>query len=380
MAAEQAERFETVIVGGGQAGLSTGYHLARRGRTFVILDARERIGDSWRTRWDSLRVFTPARYSGLPGWDFPASPLTYPTKDAIAEYLEAYAARFELPVRSGVEVDSLSREGDRYLVTAGDQRFEADNVVIASGSYHGLRVPDFASELAPEILQLGSTDYRRPSQLREGGVLVVGAGNSGAEIALDVARTHETWLSGKHPGSEPTRAGSIPDRLLMPLFWFLISDMLTVKTRIGRAFRRKFLSMAAPLGRVRPRDLKAAGVVRVARTVGVHDGAPALEDGRVLDVANVIWCTGFRADFAWVDLPGFGEDGEPVHERGVVAGEPGLYLVGRPFQFGFTSSLLGGVGRDAEHVVERIVAAADGRRAVGRMRPARTLAGEASRP
>lgn len=380
MAAEQAERFETVIVGGGQAGLSTGYHLAKRGRTFVILDASERIGDPWRRRWDSLRVFTPARYSGLPGWAFPASPWTYPTKDEIAEYLEAYAARFDLPVRSGVEVDGLSREADHYALTAGEKRFEADNVVIASGSYHGLRVPDFASELDPEILQLGSTEYRRPSQLRDGGVLVVGAGNSGAEIALEASRTHETWLSGRHPGSEPTRAGSLPDRLFVPLFWFLVSDVLTVRTAVGRAFGRKFVGRGVPLGRVRPRDLEAAGVVRVPRTVGVREGAPALEDGRVLEVANVIWCTGFRADFTWIDLPRFGEDGEPVHQRGVVAGEPGLYFVGRPFQFGVTSVLIGGVGRDAEYVVEQLVAAADGRRAVGWTQPARTLAGEASRP
>ena len=166
----------------------------------------------------------------------------------------------------------------------------------------------------------------------------------------------------------------------MPLFWFLVSDVLTVRTAVGRAFGRKFVGRGVPLGRVRPRDLEAAGVVRVPRTVGVRDGTPALEDGRVLEVANVIWCTGFRADFTWIDLPRFGEDGEPVHQRGVVAGEPGLYFVGRPFQFGVTSVLIGGVGRDAEYVVEQLVAAADGRRAVGWTQPARTLAGEASRP
>ena len=349
------EQFETVIVGGGQAGLSTGYHLAKLGRTFVILDASPRIGDSWRTRWDSLRVYTPARYSGLPGWRFPAPRASYPTKDGVADYLEAYAARFDLPVRSGVEVDRLVREGDRFVVVSGDRRFEAENVVVATGSYHGPRVPDFASEVDPGILQLTSTEYRNPAQLRAGGVLVVGAGNSGAEIALDVSRTHATWLSGRHPGSEPTRAGSVPDRLLMPLFWFLISRVLTVNTRIGRWFRPKFLGMAAPLARVKTKDLDAAGVERVPRTSGVQEGLPSLEDGSVLDVTNVIWCTGFRADFGWIDLPAFGADGEPLQDRGVVVGEPGLYFVGRPFQFAFTSSLVGGVGRDAEHVAKHIV-------------------------
>ena len=178
------ERFETVIVGGGQAGLATGYHLARLGRPFVILDAGQRIGDAWRHRWDSLRLFTPARYSGLPGMGFPAAAWHYPTKDEVAEYLETYTARFQLPVRTGVRVDGLTRQGDRYLVTAGERRYEAGNVVVASGAYHHPRIPDFAAELDRGILQLHSTGYRRPAQLRDGGVLVVGAGNSGAEIAL----------------------------------------------------------------------------------------------------------------------------------------------------------------------------------------------------
>jgi putative flavoprotein involved in K+ transport len=213
------ERFDTVVVGGGQAGLSVGYHLARQGRRFVILDAGERVGDSWRRRWDSLRLYTPARYSGLPGRRFPGPGFSYPGKDDVADYLEAYAAHFDLPLRLGVKVDALSRNGNGYVLVAGDRRFEAESVVVASGAYHGSKVPAFAEELEPGILQLDSTEYRNPSRLREGGVLVVGAGNSGAEIALEVSDTHQTWLSGRHPGSEPTRAGSVPDRLLMPLFW-----------------------------------------------------------------------------------------------------------------------------------------------------------------
>ena len=241
-----------------------------------------------------------------------------------------------------------------YVVAAGDHRFGADNVVVASGAYQRLTVPAFASELDPRIAQLDSTEYRNPAQLRDGGVLVVGAANSGAEIALEVSRTHPTWLSGRHPGNEPTRAGSFWDRALMPLFWFVVSDVLTVQNPVGRKFRSEFLTRAAPLARVKPKDLDAAGVERLPRTEGAQDGLPLLEDGRVMDVSNVIWCSGFRADFGWIDLPVFGEDGEPVHERGVVAGEPGLYFVGRPFQFGFTSSLIGGVGRDAKHVVEQV--------------------------
>jgi putative flavoprotein involved in K+ transport len=175
-----SERLETMIIGGGQAGLATGYHLAKRDLPFVILDANERIGDAWRKRWDSLRLFTPARYSGLPGWPFPAPRASYPTKEDVADYLEAYAARFDLPVRAGVAVDGLFREGNWYVLVSGDRRFEAKNVVVASGAYQTPRVPAFASELDPGIVQLHSVEYRDPAQLREGGVLVVGAGNSGA--------------------------------------------------------------------------------------------------------------------------------------------------------------------------------------------------------
>jgi putative flavoprotein involved in K+ transport len=348
------ERFETVIVGGGQAGLAVGYHLARRGRPFVILDANQRIGDAWRQRWDSLRLFTPARYSGLPGMPFPAPPFSYPTKDQVADYLEAYATRFDLPVRTGVRVDRLTRDRDRYLVAAGDHRLEADHVVVASGAYQRPRIPAFAAELDPGILQLDPIRYRDPSQLPGGGVLVVGAGNSGAEIAFEVSGTHPTWLSGPDTGHIPVRSGSRWDRLLTPPVWWFASRVLTVGTPIGRKVRPRALTTTAPLERVRPKELAAAGVERVPRTVGVRDGSPLLEGGRVMDVATVLWCTGFRPDFAWVDLPVFDPDGAPAHHRGVVGSQPGLYFLGLWFLSAFTSSLLGGVGSDAEHIAEQI--------------------------
>ena len=351
----EPERYETVVVGGGQAGLATGYHLARLGRPFVILDAGQRVGDAWRARWDSLRLFTPARYSGLPGMGFPAAAWHYPTKDEVAEYLEFYAARFQLPVRTGVRVDGLTRQGDRYLVTAGERRFEAANVVVASGAYHHPLVPGFAPELDPGILQLHSSGYRRPAQLQEGGVLVVGAANSGAEIAVELAGAHRTWLSGRHPGSEPTRAGSRLDRLLTPPFWFFISQVLTVDTPVGRKLRPKLMGAGTPLARVR-RGHHRRRIERVPRAVGARDGLPVLEDGRVLEVANVVWCTGYRPDFSWIDLPVTDDDGQPRHDRGVVAGQPGLYFVGLFFQSAVSSALVGGVGRDAEQIVARIAA------------------------
>ena len=359
MSDSRSERFETVIIGGGQAGLAAGYHLARLERPFVILEANERLGDSWRKRWDSLRLFTPARYDGLPGMPFPAAAWSSPTKDEVANYIEEYAAHFVLPVRTSVRVDALSREQDRYVVAAGSRRFVADNVVVASGAYHTPRVPAFAPRLDVRIVQLHSSEYRNPFQLRDGGVLVVGAGNSGAEIALEVAGSHPTLLSGRDTGQEaPWRIGSLPDRLLTPPIWLLLTHLFTSKNLVGRKLRDKGGSMGHPLIRVKPKDISAAGIERVPRTVGVQNGHPALKDGRVLDVTNVIWCTGFRPAFGWIDLPVFGEHGEPVHERGVVGSEPGLYFVGRFFLHALTSSLIGGVGRDAKHIAKHIASRA----------------------
>ena len=205
--------YDTIIIGGSQAGLATGYYLQQQGRNFVILDANKRIGDSWRKRWNSLRLFTPARYDGLPGMPFPAPAHAFPTKDEMADYLEAYATRFDLPVRTGVKVDCLSRQGDRFIVTAGDLRFEAEHVVVAMSNWQRPRVPPFAQELDPGIVQLHSSEYQNPSQLRDGGVLIVGAGNSGSEIALETAPGHPTWLSGRDTGHLPFRIDGVAARI-----------------------------------------------------------------------------------------------------------------------------------------------------------------------
>jgi putative flavoprotein involved in K+ transport len=356
-AVSDAERIETVVVGGG---LSVGYHLAQRGLSFVILDANERIGDSWRKRWDSLRLFTPARFNGLDGMPFPGSAHSFSSKDEVADYLETYAARFRLPVRTGVRVRRLSRNGAQFLVDAEPQLFEADNVVVAMGSYQLPRLPMFAASLDPDIVQLHSAAYRNVAQLREGRVLVVGVGNSGAEIALDVAASLPTWLAGTESGRVPFRHGGALARLIfLPLMFRVIGHrVLTVHTRVGRRMRPKLLSHAAPLVRVTPPNMAAAGIQRVSRVVGTRDGLPLLEDERILPVENVIWCTGFRPDFSWIDLPVFGgqdkEPNEPIHVRGIVADEPGLYFVGLAFLYAMSSGFLPGVGRDAEHVVKHI--------------------------
>ncbi|MEA2592380.1 MAG: putative flavoprotein involved in transport [Actinomycetota bacterium] len=358
------ERVQTVIVGGGQAGLSVGYHLARRGLPFVILDAGERIGDAWRNRWDSLRLFSPARYDGLTGMAFPAPGASYPTKNEMADYLEAYARRFGLRVQTGVEVDGLSKHGDRFVVTAGQRQFESENVVVAMANYQRPWVPEFAGQLDPRIVQLHAADYRNPSQLRSGGVLVVGAGNSGAEIAIEVVRSHPTWMAGAGPGHIPLRPETLAARyLLIRLVRFVGHHVLSVNTPIGRKVRPKLLHKATPLIRVKPKDLAAAGVERVPSVVGVRGGLPVLEGDRALDVANIIWCTGFHPSYSWIDLPVFDEAGDPMHERGVVASEPGLFFVGLQFLTSMTSATVTGVGRDAAYVAQAIASRASAGRA-----------------
>jgi len=245
------ERFETVIIGGGQAGLATAYHLAKKGRPAVILDENERIGDGWRKRWDSLRVFTPAKYDGLPGFRFPAKRWSFPTKDAMADYLEAYAMRFGLEVRTGVRIDRLYKEDGRFVMTAGAERFEADNVIVATGAERTPRVPDFASELDSRIFQIHSSEYRSPAQLRDGGVLVVGLGNSGAEIAYELVRTRPTWVSGKEKGEIPVPHGGVRSRFVLPVIRFLGHRILTKSTPIGRKVGPTFISGGPPLIRVK---------------------------------------------------------------------------------------------------------------------------------
>jgi len=357
------ERYETVVIGAGQAGLSAGYHLKRRGVDALILEANERIGDQWRSRYDSLRLYSPARYDGLPGMPFPLPGRSYPTDHQLADYLEAYAAHFDLPVRMGVEVDGLraADDGSGYLITAGELRIEARQVIIAAGYFRQPHVPDVAAELDPAIRQFHSSEYRRPSQLADGPVLVVGLSHSGADMAMEtVANGHPTIVSGKGHGQLPFSVDSRVGRLGWPLMKFVAWNVLTIRTPVGRKMRPEIRKNGgAPLLRHRKPELAKAGVeMTEARTTGVRDGKPLLADGRVLDVANVIWCTGFRPDFSWVHLPIFAEDGFPMEERGVVPSSPGIYFVGLVFQFGFTSMLVVGAGRDAGYVVERVAARA----------------------
>lgn len=372
MAEKPENEMDVVVVGAGQAGLATSYHLNQQGLDHLILDENERVGAAWRNRWESLRLFTPGRYDSLPGMPYPGPAGLLPGKDDIADYFEAYAERFELPVRNGVKVDRIAAEGDGYVVEAGAERIWADNVVIATGAFHNPRIPDFARSLDPAVFQMHSSAYRTPSQVPDGPVLVAGAGQSGAEIALDLVVDHRMWLSGADHGEEPTRPGSAADRLVAPIMAFAATKLINVANPLGRKVRDHFLYPPRGIPRAggTRRRVLDAGIEWVGRTTGTKDGRPQLEDGRVLDVASVIWCTGFLPDYSWIALPVFDGYGYPIHSRGVVESHPGLYFMGLLFQRSLGSGLIMGVGKDAEYIANHI----QGRQA---RRPERRLAGQA---
>jgi putative flavoprotein involved in K+ transport len=350
------ERVNTLVIGGGQAGLAVGYHLSRAKVPFLIVDANRRTGDSWRNRWDSLRLFTPNRFNSLPGMTIPGEDWGFPTKDELGDYLESYARHFELPIRHGVRVDHLSREDGQFHATAGDRTFVAKNVIVAMAPYQGPRRPNFATELDPEISQVHVLDYKNPDQLQPGDVLVVGVGNSGAEIAKELVGGRRVWLSGEPSGVQPFRPERLSGRLLMPFVGkVILNRLLTSSTPIGRRVHAKMRHKGAPLLRTKPKDLTAVGVRRVGRMTGVVDGSPRLVDGTVLDVSNIVWCTGFHPGFSWIDLPVLDKKGDVVHDRGVVEAVPGLYFVALKFQYSVLSDTLLGVGRDAKYVVEHLV-------------------------
>ena len=351
----RSEQVHTLIIGGGQAGLAAGYFVKKLGLDCLILDAAARTGDSWRRRWDSLRLFTPSKFNGLPGKKFMKADFYFPTKDEVADYLGEYVDKFSLPVRQGVTVGCVARKNGLFAVTAGDQHYTAENIIVATGAYRNPIVPPCAKELDPSIVQIHSDDYRNPGQLPEGQVLVVGAGNSGAEISIELANAgRKVWLAGRDVGRIP--AETLGHILGGHPYWLLMTRVFNVKTPIGRKMQSQALHKGSPLIRLNTEKVMEAGVIRTPRLKGVKGGLPQLVDGCQLDVAGIVWATGYRPDFGWIKLPIAGQNGYPVHAGGVVRKCPGLYFVGLHFQTSLSSALLGGVGNDARIVVENIAA------------------------
>lgn len=337
-----SQRYDVIIIGGGQAGLAMGYELARRNLSFVILDAGARTGDVWRKRWDSLTLFTPARYSALPGLAFPADPDHMPRKDEVADYLEQYARHMSLPIRHGENVTRLEHvsEWKGFIVHTTANSYEADQVVVATGPFHNPAVPEFGRALGAGVMQVHSSNYRNPAHLPDGDVLVVGSGNSGVQIAAELARTRRTWLSVGE--NLPT----LPDRVLRrSVFWWLEHTgamNVSVKSRLGRrASQREFL-----IGRSVQQTKREDGVRVVGRARGVEGNVVFTNDGAAIEVAAVVWATGFRQDYGWIAAPAVDEQGRALHQRGI-SPVRGLFFLGLPWLHTRGSALLGWVGQDA---------------------------------
>jgi putative flavoprotein involved in K+ transport len=350
------EVIDTVVIGAGPAGLVAAYHLQRAGVSFVVLEASGRVGDSWRARYDGLRLFSLPHYASLPGWRIPVR--EFPTRDEMADYVEAYAARFDLPVRAGARVrrvGRVGRAGAGFTVETDTDTYTCAKVVVAAGIHTRPLVPALACDLDPGLTQLHSLDYRNPGQLAPGGVLVVGAANSGTDIALESAAAgHPTWLAGRHPGQLPVNIDRRSAQVLTPVFMFVHRHVLTLDTPMGRRVAQQLRGHGVTLIRNKLADLDAAGIVRIGRITDVRDGRPVSDDGARPDVATVVWCTGSTPDHSFLDLPVFAADGAPLHTRGVAA-ETGLYFLGLQFQYALASSTLQGLDRDARHVVRHLL-------------------------
>src|SRR3954447_14998007 len=339
--------YEVVVVGGGQAGLAIGYFLAMQGRDFTILEAAGEPAAAWRQRWDSLTLFTSARYDALPGLAFPGDQDRYPTRDEVAEYLTGYARRFELPIELGSAVRAVRENSGSFLVELDDRTYRADQVVVATGPFQIPHVPPIAGDLGPEVVQMHSTAYRSPQQIPNGPVLVVGGGNTGYQIAEELSQSHKAHLS---IGSRQT---PLPQHILgRDLFWYLDKTGLirkTVASRIGRRMQAKEDTLIGST----PRGLRRRGVELHGRAVDAAGATLGFGDGTKLDVRSVIWATGFRTDNSWIAVPAFDERGRVVHERGVT-NSPGLYFLGLQWQHARGSALLGFVKDDAQYLARRI--------------------------
>jgi putative flavoprotein involved in K+ transport len=340
-------RREAIVVGGGQAGLAIGHYLAEHGRDFLILEAASEPAAAWRRRWDSLVLFTPARRGGLPGKPFPGDPERYPTRDEVAAYLEEYAR--DLPVELNRRVTGVGQAGDGYVVEVENgRRYEADQVVIATGPFQVPFVPGIASGLDPGVVQLHSAEYRNPEALPGRRVLVVGGGNTGFQIAEELAVTREVHLA---IGARQT---PLPQRLLgRDLFDYLERLGLmrkNVETRLGsRMQHREFLIGSSPRG------IRRRGVRLHPRAVEASGSEVTFSDGERAAVDAVVWATGFRVDHSFVTVPVFDERGRVQHRRGVTAA-PGLYFLGLQWQYTRGSALIGWVKDDAAHIAEQIAA------------------------
>lgn len=342
-----------VVIGAGQAGLAMSYSLQQLNVAHTVLESNQRIGDNWRKRWDSLALFSPVRYNSLPGWPFPGEPYAFPDKDTAAEYLENYAQKFHLPIRTGVQVKQVRRvQGYFEVETTSGEVLIASSVVIATGPFRYPHTPAFAADLPADLLQMHTKDYKNPSQMQPGNALVVGAGASGSQIALELSATRKVYIAGRDNGA-------LPRTLLgKDIYWWLYTTgalRIRWNSWLGRRLLKRHQRGNALIGTSLKKIVAQGDLTHFPKVIGFEAGHFRLADGRkVPPVRNVIWATGYRPGYNWIDLPVFGQDGWPLHRRGVVTDAPGLYFLGLKTLYRFNSSSMGGVGEDAIYLAQTI--------------------------
>ncbi len=335
-----------LVVGAGQAGLTVGYYLKRAGLRFLIVDAADHVGSAWRQRWESLVLFTPRRYNAMPGLSFDGHPDQEPTRDEVVEYLDRYATELNLPVELSSRVIALDRREGRYAAELPAGTILADQVVVATGPFQQPWIPSFAVSVGSDVYQTHSTGYRRPSDVPPGRVVVVGGGNTGYQIAEELAADHKVVLA---VGSRQT---PLPQRLLgRQLFWWLTKlgmQRISVESRLG-----KRLSGRETLIGSSPTKAKRKGVTLKPRVLAASGRTVRFADGTETEADAIIWATGYQPDYSWIKLPVFDERGRPQHRRGVTD-QPGLYFLGLQWQYTRGSALLGFVSDDARYVAQQI--------------------------
>lgn len=341
--------YGTIVIGAGQAGLAMGYYLKQSNERFLIIDKGQELGEVWKNRYDSLQLFTPRMYSSLPGLVLDGEQHGFPSKDEIANYLKRYADKFALPVTLNTQVQSVTRNEVGFFVETTKGEFYALNVVVATGPFQTKRIPAFSSSLSEDVLQLHSSEYENPGQLKQGNVLVVGGGNSGAQIAVELSERRETYLAvGKKPSHFPLTIGG-----MSVFWWFDKLGILKVRNTsiIGKLLQKK----GDPLfGSELKSVVKNLSVTLKGRVVNGKNDQIIFDDSTILEINNIIWATGFQQNYEWLQVDGvFDQQNKIIHNRGI-SPVKGLYLLGLPWQSRRGSSLLQGVGYDAKHIIEHM--------------------------
>ncbi|WP_079909384.1 NAD(P)/FAD-dependent oxidoreductase [Paenibacillus sp. 32352] len=342
------KQFDVIVIGAGQAGLAMGYYLSQKRLSYLLIDSKDRIGEVWRSRYDSLVLFTPRSHSSLPGYRMEGDPDGFPTKDEVADYLERYAHKFSIPLQLQTKVTHLRKKGDAFELITTKGAYLANKVIIATGPFQKPFLPEGAENISSSVVQLHSSEYRNQNQLKEGAVLIVGGGNSGAQIAYECSLSREVTLSVSKP------LKFLPVRLWnKSIFWWfdkLGLSKATTDSLLGRILRQNEPVIGKEL-----RSRIAVGKVTLKpRAASFSQDEVLFEDDSKLSVNNIIWATGFRPDYSWIEIRGVvSTGGFPVHKRGV-SEVPGLFFLGLPWQYRRGSALIGGVAQDAQYVSEQL--------------------------